>query len=566
MIPYPRIHPGPTFACTASGGAGSGGPYLSLRGCFAGIFFHDPSVMTRFLRVETGEPVFDGFPGRVADFLEKDRVDLVVDGQKVHGYRSPDDPGLWIRDHSDILRGARYFDGELKSAVEFFARHRLPTGTVLDFVSPADGRENWDRFVRVPVEADVEFRLVKALFLAWQACGDDDWAGRLLPAAEEALAYTMSHPWRWDPNRRLVKRALTIDTWDFTLPPPGRDWLHFRVDEHTRWGIFHGDNTGLFEACRLLGRMWRALGEVDRAARWEEEAAGLKERTGRVCWNGRFYSHWTPIDGFRPKGVDTEAQLSLSNPMAINRGAAGPAQARAILAEYRGRERRSGAFAGWFSLDPPFPAGFFGEEKLVPGAYVNGGILPLVGGELARAALENGMEEYGVSILKKYSEMIAATGETFLWYFPDGRPGREEDSTSPEATPTDGWGSSAMLWAFVEGLCGVADQNKLFQGLRLSPRWVAAGVEEARVEAGYAASGARVSYTFAWNRRRRRMELEVESPAGGTLRFLLPRGEDPARAFLEEKEVPFTREEAGASTYAALVLPGGGRIRAALEY
>ncbi len=27
MIPYPRIHPGPTFACTASGGAGSGGPY-----------------------------------------------------------------------------------------------------------------------------------------------------------------------------------------------------------------------------------------------------------------------------------------------------------------------------------------------------------------------------------------------------------------------------------------------------------------------------------------------------------------------------------------------------------
>ena len=522
--------------------------------------------MTRSLRVETGEPVFDGFPARVEAFLEKDRVDLVVDGQRVHGYRSPDDPGLWIRDHSDILRGARYFDPELKSAVEFFARHRLPTGAVLDFVSPADGRENWDRFVRVPVEADVEFRLVKALYLAWQACGDDEWAGGLLPAAEEALAYTMSHPWRWDPERRLVKRALTIDTWDFTIPPPGRDWLHFRIDENTRWGIFHGDNTGLFEACRLLGRMWRALGEEKRAARWEEEAAGLKERTHRVCWNGRFYSHWTPIDGFRPEGVDTEAQLSLSNPMAINRGASGPDRARTILAEYRRRGTKSRAFAGWFSLDPPFPAGFFGEEKLLPGAYVNGGILPLVGGELARAAFEHGMEEYGLSILKQYEEMIRATGETYLWYFPDGRPGREENSTSPEATATDGWGSSAMLWAFVEGLCGVADENKLFQGLRLSPRWAAAGVEEARVEATYAASGARVSYTFAWDKRRRRMDLEVESPAGGRLRFLLPRGEEPARAFLENKEVPFTREEAGPSTYAALVLPGEGKIRAALEY
>ncbi len=130
--------------------------------------------MTSSLHVETGEPLFDGFPARVEAFLEKDRVDLVVDGQRVHGYRSPDDPGLWIRDHSDILRGARYFDPELKSAVEFFARHRLPTGAVLDFVSPADGRENWDRFVRVPVEADVEFRLVKALYLAWQRRG---WAG-----------------------------------------------------------------------------------------------------------------------------------------------------------------------------------------------------------------------------------------------------------------------------------------------------------------------------------------------------------------------------------------------------
>ncbi len=27
MIPNSRIHPGPTFACVASGDAGSGGPY-----------------------------------------------------------------------------------------------------------------------------------------------------------------------------------------------------------------------------------------------------------------------------------------------------------------------------------------------------------------------------------------------------------------------------------------------------------------------------------------------------------------------------------------------------------
>ena len=505
-------------------------------------------------------------PRIVTGFLARDRVDFVVDGVRVHGYRSPDDPGLWIRDHSDILRAARWSDGDVKSAVDFFARHQLPSGAVLDFVSPADGRENWDRFVRVPVEADVEFRFVKALFLAWQACGDDDWAAGLLPAAEKALHYSMSHPWRWDPERGLVKRAFTIDTWDFTLPPPGRDWLHFRIDERTRWGIFHGDNSGLFEACRLLGRMWRALGDPARSARWEEKAAGIRERANRICWNGRFYTHWVPLDGFSVDGVDMENQLSLSNPMAINRGLAEDGMARSILEEYREREKRTGAFAGWFSLDPPFPAGLFGEEKLVPGAYVNGGILPLVGGELARAAFEHGMEEYGVSILKKYSDMVVPAGETYLWYFPDGRPGKEEDSTSPEATPTDGWGSSAMLWAWMEGLAGIVDQGKLFEDLRLSPRWAAAGIEEARVEVEYPAGGARVAYSFIWERRRRRIRLEGEYPGTGVLRLLLPPGEKPKKMILGGREGPFREERVGSSLYTVVSLPGKGKRQVLLEY
>ena len=64
--------------------------------------------------------------------------------------------------------------------------------------------------------------------------------------------------------------------------------------------------------------------------------------------------------------------------------AADHAQAASILREYT--RRRGRAFAEWFSIDPPFPAGVFGDPRLVPGAYCNGGIMPLVGGELARAA------------------------------------------------------------------------------------------------------------------------------------------------------------------------------------
>src|SRR5690606_29348623 len=112
---------------------------------------------------------------------------------------------------------------------------------------------------------------------------------------------------------------------------------------------------------------------------------------------------------------------------------------------------------------PPFPAGAFGEEKIVEGAYCNGGVMPLVGGELARAAFEHGFEAYGLATLEQYRRMIAESGETYLWYFPDGTASSVDTSTSPDATPTDGWGSSAMLYAFVEGLCGIVDRAHSFR-------------------------------------------------------------------------------------------------------
>ena len=94
--------------------------------------------------------------------------------------------------------------------------------------------------------------------------------------------------------------------------------------------------------------------------------------------------------------------------------------------------------------------------------------MPVVGGELALAALENGLETYGVSILRQYFEMIDTTGETYLWYFPDGTPSTVETSTSPDAEPTDGWGSSAMLMALMEGLAGIKDQLKSFESVSLT--------------------------------------------------------------------------------------------------
>lgn len=272
-----------------------------------------------------------------------------------------------------------------------------------------------------------------------------------------------------------------------------------------------------------MAKLYQTTGNEQRAQYWLALAEGVKRRANNLLFNGAFYKHFYKLGSFSIEGVDEDQQLSLSNPMAINRGLATPEIARAILSAYKQRRASTGAFAEWFSIDPPFPAGAFGDEKLVPGAYINGGIMPLVGGELARAAFSSGDSNYGLSILDQYHTMTSRSGETYLWYFPDGRPSSPETSTSPEATATDGWGSSAMLYALVEGLCGIEDLGAGFKSVRCSPRWVASGEDTAEVNVSYAASGAHFGYRFNHLKEKKQVDLSLRAGlAQVELRLLLP--------------------------------------------
>ncbi|MEC8993720.1 MAG: hypothetical protein VX656_20945 [Candidatus Latescibacterota bacterium] len=98
----------------------------------------------------TGDRQVDALLPAVRSFLSQDTVDYCIDGQVVHGYRSPDCPALWIRDHSDMLRGARYFDPDMTSAVTHFAETQLGNGSFHDFVSCNMDRENWTKYVQCP--------------------------------------------------------------------------------------------------------------------------------------------------------------------------------------------------------------------------------------------------------------------------------------------------------------------------------------------------------------------------------------------------------------------------------
>jgi hypothetical protein len=490
--------------------------------------------------IKTGRPEFDNLIPLVRDFLEKDLLEMYIDGHKIRGYRSPDSRAIWIRDYSDMIRGFRYFEKDLQSTINHFADTQAKNGRIFDYFTtfpdklPSE-RENWTKYVRIPVEADVEYRFIKAAWIAWQASGDDRFIEKLLPCFDRALDYIMNS-WYWDKEKFLVKRPYTIDTWDFAYTAGKHDWLQFQIDENTFWGYMHGDSSGYYEAFRAMSEWYLYFGNSLKAEEWKVKAEKLKESLNSTCWNGKYYTHFKKITPVAVVGVDEEYQLSLSNPININRGVASGYMAASIILEYQKRKSASGAFAEWFSIHPSFPDGVFGDEKLKAGAYCNGGIMPLVGGELALAAFENGFENYGVDILKQYYNLVSRNGETYLWYFPDGTPSSLETSTSPDATPTDGWGSSAMLYALVEGLAGIKDRVKEFRTILLAPRWEAAGVRHADVSIEYASSGTFVRYKYSNSNDFLRLEVEG-SPEDIDLELLLPVGSIAGPATIEGAEI-----------------------------
>ncbi|MFC2097069.1 hypothetical protein ACFLSI_01920 [Bacteroidota bacterium] len=503
--------------------------------------------------IKTGRPEYDLLYPKIKSFLEKNVLNTVIDNIKIRGYRTPDTRSVWIRDYSDMMRGFKYFEPDLKSTIDHFAETQADNGRIFDYFTtfpeklPCE-KENWTKYVRVPVEADVEYRFIKAAFLAWQATGNDDWMRKLLPKMEKALHYIFSNNWRFDNSTKLIKRPYTIDTWDFAYTAGKHDWLQFQINEDTYWGIFHGDNSGYYEALKKLAQIYRYFDKKELALESEIKADEIKQKLNQLCWNGSFYTHFMKLTPVEIDGVDESLQLSLSNPMNINRGITDQKMAASIIREYINRKKKTEAFAEWFSIDPPFPDGIFGDEKLVKGAYINGGIMPLVGGELAMAAFNNGFEEYGADILKRYYKMISENNETFLWYFPDGTPSSVDTSTSPEARPTDGWGSSAMLYALIEGMAGVEDKFKQLKKIKLSPRWLSADINEAEINIQYDVSESFINYKFSHKKEKINLNINcIDTEIN--FHVLLPPNKSIEKVLVNQNTVDFKIENIEKSKY-----------------
>lgn len=329
----------------------------------------------------------------------------------------------WFQDHIYVMKGMKYFYPEWKSGVDLYAEAQRSDGMIHDnykhkyehegtwswrfdygnFVYVPEDPRSSCIFVRVPVENMAEFTFLEGLYNTWKTTADHEWMKSSLDNAIMAVQYSTSDPYRWSTKYRLLKRGYTIDIWDFQTKEDsaiaGYDTMRVYLDK-TRFGIMYGDNVRMAASCGYLAEMLDFAGRKQEAGEIRKTGEGIRQRIDTLSWNGEFYTHHIPEDQEvkRDLGVDEKSQVTLSNAYALGAGISHE-KAVAIIKTYQRirKEKPESGLAEWYTCFPPFEKGFQHEKW----NYMNGGITPIVAGELARGAFEHGYEDYGVDILRR---------------------------------------------------------------------------------------------------------------------------------------------------------------------
>ncbi len=465
----------------------------------------------------------------------------------------------WIRDHVHEMKGYKYWETDIKSFIEHMLDLQMVNGAYYDFISHIDdphknfvGKE-WQRedkennviYIRIPVEADLEYLLVEGAYTVWQTTGDNDWIKRYLPKLEKGLEYIMTDPLRWDSTYQLVKRPFTIDTWDFTnylFEDDLKTNIKIReLSPENPFCIMHGDNSGMLEACVFLSAICKNIGYTDKARYWEEKAKHFKEQTNKVCWNGKFYTHQIHLDPKEAELYDESERLSLSNAYDLNRGLPNYEQAVSIIKEYQRRwerDKKTGnSWAEWYSIDPPYERFSFYKA----GQYINGGILPAVGGELAKASFRNGFEGYGLDILNRFMEKIEKDSFVGFLYTKDGK----DMGGGPP-----GWGAASFISAVIEGLGGIEDKAILFRKVHCSPRWAVTDYKEVFITAKYGPSNAYFGYKFSHLKGSKEIRIEYSGNSQDNFfHILLPKESKYADVKINGNSIRFNINKVKESLY-----------------
>ncbi len=525
-------------------------PAMKINGVRCGTYNNRelgfPSILT------TTDPKLGLFLHQMRSNIFNDRSLVFIDGKILMTDKN------WIRDHVHVMKAMRHWEYDLSSFLNFIIETQREDGQFYELIKQVDDKHwsfvNEDCYVMYPednlalvrleLEADIEYIVVEGAVYLYKTTGDDEWLKAVLPKLEKGINYMMSDEKRFDKEHGLIKRPFTIDTWDFTYLPDAS--VNRRICPDSPMSIMHGDNSGVYQAMHQLAWLNRRLGNEEKAREWEARAAVLKENIFKHLWNGKFFIHQLHLNH---SGIDDleKNRLSLSNTYDINRGLTDVEQSRSIINEYVNRRKSTDCFAEWFSIDPPYKK-FYRYES---GRYVNGAISPFTAGELAKAAFNNGYEEYGWDIIQRFIKLVERDGTTYFLYDTDGTP-------QPDGGPS-AWGAAALISAVDEGFAGINDVGVNYDEIFFAPKFPVTHYTELRYLTGYEVTKAMVDVRYILTDEG--MRYDVYSPAKKIQsHILLPKGKCCSKLLLNGNEVAFDTESVGSSQYLNVECTSNGKV------
>ncbi len=358
----------------------------------------------------------------------------------------------WLQDNVHSMKALKYFYPGITSYMDFFSAGQWKNGMMPDFfhtdfsnlkhytqrygpefiMAPSDDKSS-GFFIKVIIENMSEFHYLEGLYFTWKATGDDEWMKGKLDGAIKIIDYLTSDPYRWSEKYKLEKRAYTIDIWDF-LPDEEAERFDYNITyghpEKSKYGILYADNIGLAVGCDYVSEMLRYAGRIEEALKVKTTGDGIRERNDALCWNGNFYTHWVPEDPsykYDFGSTDVSGQITLSNAYALNKGISHEKCVKIIRSYQRIREEMPESSPGeWYLCYPPYEKGWHIDKW----EYMNGGVSPIVAGELAHGAFENGFEDYAVDILRRIHELGKKSGDYLYCVYRGAMPSLPERNFS----------------------------------------------------------------------------------------------------------------------------------------
>lgn len=520
-------------------------------GTYNNIELGFPSVLT------TSDPELGLFIRSLRNSILNERSLVFIDGKILMCDKN------WIRDHVHIMKAMKHWEYDLKSFLDFIIDTQREDGQFYELIKQLDD-EHWKMvnedcyiiypednlsLVRLELEADIEYLVVEGAVYLYKTTGDDEWLKKILPKLEKGINYITSNEKRWSKEHGLVKRLFTIDTWDFTNADDAGS--NRRIEKNAPMSIMHGDNSGVYQAMNQLAWFNRRLGNEEKAANWEKRAKILKENMFKYLWNGKFFIHQLHLNHSGLDDKESE-RLSLSNPYDINRGVTNLEESRSIIEEYMSRREKTEYFSEWFSIDPPYKK--FGKYK--PGHYVNGSISPFTAGELAKAAFNNGYEEYGWDIIKRFMELVKRDGTAYFLYDTDSAP-------QPDGGPS-AWGSASFISAVDEGLAGIIDIGVNYNEILFSPKFPVTHYTELRYITGYEFSKKMIDVRYIITNKG--MRYDIYSPAKKiNSHILLPKDKLCKKLFVNSSDTDFKLSHVGNSNYVDFRTDTDGTAKVSIE-